>query len=52
MPLRSYLILILTVIGAAGLTVALLASGPQFAGVGFLALAAAGLLRLWGRNGA
>ena len=52
MPFRSYLILIVTVIGAAGLTVALLASGPGFAGIGFLALAAAAVLRLWGRNGA
>ena len=52
MPLRSYLILILTVIGAGGLTVALLASGPGFAGFGFLALAAVAVLRLWGRYGA
>ena len=51
MPIRSFLVLILTVIGAAGLTVALLDSVPQFAGVGFLALAAAAVLRLWGRRG-
>ena len=51
MPFRTYLILILTVIGAAGLTVALLAAGPGFAWAGVAALAAAGLVRLWGRRG-
>ena len=52
MPLRTYLILILTVIGLAGLTIALLFSGPVPATFGVAALAAAAVLRLWGRNGA
>ena len=52
MPLRTYLILILTVIGLAGLTIALLFSGPVPATAGVAALAAAGLLRLWGHRGA
>ena len=52
MPLRTYLTLILTVIGLAGLTIALLFSGPLPAYVGWAFLAAAAALRLWGRNGA
>jgi hypothetical protein len=52
MPLHIYLTLLLTVIGLAGLTVALLFSGPVPAYAGAAALAAAGLLRLWGRHGA
>jgi hypothetical protein len=52
MPLHIFLTLLLTAIGLAGLTVALLFSGtvPALAGVVFLAAAA--VVRLWGRHGA
>ena len=52
MPFRTYLILILTVIGLAGLTIALLFSGPVPTIFGVALLAAAAILRLWGRDGA
>ena len=46
MPLRIYLTLILTVIGLAGLTIALLFSGPLPAYVGWAFLAAGASIAL------
>jgi hypothetical protein len=51
MPPRVFATLLLTVIGAAGLTIAAVtAAGLPLAALGLVALLAAGALRFWGRR--